>query len=52
MLMEPKGTGTIEYLPDLRRIHLPRTRSNKCKEKAEVLTSAPAMQTLLHMSCQ
>jgi hypothetical protein len=27
--MEPKGTGTIEYLPELRRILLPRTRVNK-----------------------
>jgi hypothetical protein len=42
MCLEPKGTGAIEYLPELRRIHLPRTRSNKGKEKAEVLTSAPA----------
>jgi hypothetical protein len=27
--MEPKGRGTIEYLPELRRIPLPRTRVNK-----------------------
>jgi hypothetical protein len=26
--MEPKGTGTLAYLPELRRIHLPRTRVN------------------------
>jgi hypothetical protein len=26
--MEPKGTGTLEYLPELRRIPLPRTRVN------------------------
>jgi hypothetical protein len=26
--MEPKGTGAIDYLPELRRIPLPRTRVN------------------------
>jgi len=26
--MEPKGRGAIEYLPELLRIHLPRTMVN------------------------
>jgi hypothetical protein len=28
--MEPKGTGTIEYLPELRRITLMRTPTVRC----------------------
>src|SRR5215207_2304880 len=38
MLMEPKGKGTIEYLPELPRILLPRTPVNKGK-RGETLGS-------------
>src|SRR5215213_164648 len=40
MRMEPKGTGTIEYLPEVRRIPLPRTSVNKGRRRAGSLDPA------------
>src|SRR5215213_249410 len=40
MRMEPKGTGTIEYLPEVRRIPLPRTSVNKGRRRAGFLDPA------------
>jgi hypothetical protein len=37
MGMEPKGTTTIEYLPELLRIPLPVTSVNKGKKKGRSL---------------
>jgi hypothetical protein len=42
MLMEAKGTGTIEYLPELRRIPIPRTPVNKGKRKDQQPPETPA----------
>jgi hypothetical protein len=35
--MEPKGTGTIEYLPELLRIPLLGTLVNRARKRAELL---------------
>jgi hypothetical protein len=36
--MEPKGSGTIEYLLELLRIHLPRTPVNKPRQGSSEVT--------------
>src|SRR5215208_6366952 len=42
MGMDPKGTGTIEYLPEVLRIPLPRTSVNKGRRKGWVLGPSPS----------
>ena len=44
--MDPKGKGTIEYLPELRRIHLPRTPVNSAGRRAEARRSGPMVAAL------